>query len=97
VDDPDHGAGLFSTTQWSLIVAAGDSRHPDARDALAALCEVYWYPVYAQIRFRGRDPESAKDLTQGFFAELLERRTLKVADPDRGRFRSFLKTSVDSS
>jgi len=95
VRDSDERAGLFSTTQWSVVLAAGDSRHPNAREALAALCKAYWYPVYAQIRFRGQDSESAKDLTQGFFAQLLEKRTLKVADPERGRFRSFLKRSVD--
>lgn len=93
--DSDERDGLFSTTQWSVVLAAGDSQHPNAREALAALYKVYWYPVYAQIRFRGQDPEAAKDLTQGFFVQLLEKHTLKVANPDRGRFRSFLKNSVD--
>jgi RNA polymerase sigma-70 factor (ECF subfamily) len=95
VDDARERDGLYSTTQWSLVVAAGDSQNPDAREALESLCRVYWYPVYAQIRKRGQDPEAAKDLTQGFFAELLEKRSLRLADPNRGRFRSFLKSSVD--
>ena len=87
--------GRFATTEWSLVLAAGDGRAPDSRKALASLCETYWYPVYAQIRFRGWDAETAKDLTQGFFAELLEKRSLRRADPQRGRFRSFLKSSID--
>ena len=79
MDDGQEREGLYSTTQWSLVVAAGDSQHPNAREALATLCKVYWYPVYAQIRYRGSDPEAAKDLAQGFFAELLEKRSLKLA------------------
>jgi len=78
------------------VVAAGDSQHPNSRKALAALCEVYWYPVYAQVRYRGYDSEAAKDLTQGFFAELLEKRSLKLADPHRGRLRAFLKSSIEN-
>ena len=61
-----------------------------SRRALAELCEVYWYPLYAFIRRRGLSSEDARDMTQGFFAELLEKETLQVADRQRGRFRSFL-------
>lgn len=57
----------FMTTEWSLIAAAADSRAPSSHEALASLCTTYWYPVYAQIRYRGHDSENAKDLTQGFF------------------------------
>jgi len=88
------GRGFFPTTQWSAVLAAGDSRNPEAPGALAELCRTYWYPVFAEIRQAGHDAESAEDLTQGFFAHFLEKRAIKVADPDRGRFRSFLKTAV---
>jgi RNA polymerase sigma-70 factor (ECF subfamily) len=80
----------FPTTRWSRVLAAGDRAAPEARDALAELCASYWYPVYAFIRRKGHAPESALDLTQGYFARLLESRTLAAADPARGRFRSFL-------
>jgi RNA polymerase sigma-70 factor (ECF subfamily) len=85
---------LFTTTQWSLVLTAADSRDPDSRRALAALCEAYWYPVYVLVRHARRDSETARDLTQGFFVELLDKDLLKVADPDRGRFRCFLRTAV---
>jgi RNA polymerase sigma-70 factor (ECF subfamily) len=77
-----------------MVLAAGDSQDPDSRNALAALCRTYWYPIYAQVRHLGHDADTARDLTQGFFAFVLEKRTLKVAHPDRGRFRAFLKTSL---
>lgn len=66
----------------------------ESRDALATLCQAYWSPVYSYIRRRGHDPEKALDLTQGFFAALLERRGIEDARKERGRFRSFLLTSV---
>jgi RNA polymerase sigma-70 factor (ECF subfamily) len=84
----------FSTTRWSLVVAAANSGHPDYRRALEDLCGSYWYPVYAFVRRRGWDRDQAQDLTQGFFAELLEKQTLKAADQERGRFRSFLLTAL---
>jgi DNA-directed RNA polymerase specialized sigma24 family protein len=84
----------FSMTRWSLVIAAADSRHPDHEAALEELCSAYWYPVYAFVRLRGFDPESARDLTQGFFAQLLEKRTLKAADKERGRFRSFVLAAL---
>jgi len=82
----------FATTRWSLVARAGGADEERARDALAALCEAYWYPVYAYVRRRGRSGEDALDATQGFFTELLERRDLARADARRGRFRSFLLT-----
>jgi len=94
VRDPSNRDGLFATTQWSLVLAAGDSQDPDSREALAALCEIYWYPIYALVRHLGSDPDYAQDLTQGFFTDLLERRFFKVAKRERGRFRSFLKTAL---
>lgn len=84
----------FTTTHWSLVEAAGDSANPESRDALARLCEAYWPPVYAYIRSRGSDPETSRDLTQGFFTELLDKKRVKAADRERGRFRSFLLASV---
>lgn len=73
---------------------AGDSQGPRSREALETLCQTYWPPVYSYIRRRGYDREAALDLTQGFFTQLLEKKYLKIADPERGRFRSFLLTSV---
>ncbi len=77
------------------MLAAGRRSSPDARDALASLCEVYWYPLYAYIRRKGHSPADAQDLTQEFFAWLLEKNLAGKADPTRGRFRSFLLTSLD--
>jgi RNA polymerase sigma-70 factor (ECF subfamily) len=73
------------------VIAAGDPSAPQARESLAALCGAYWYPLYAYIRRRGHNPEQAQDLTQDFFALVLERELLAQADPGRGRFRSFLR------
>lgn len=88
--DPPSKA-LFPTTRWSRIVAAGDADAPEAADALAELCAAYWYPIYAFIRRQGNDPDAALDLTQDYFARLLERRPFATADPTRGRFRAFLR------
>jgi RNA polymerase sigma-70 factor (ECF subfamily) len=74
------------------VIAAGDPNEPHARESLSALCDAYWYPLYAYIRRLGYGPEPARDLTQDFFARLLERGLLAEADPARGRFRSFLRT-----
>lgn len=84
----------FQTTSWSLVLAAARNPSVDSRPALAALCEAYWHPVYAFIRRSGYAPDHAQDLTQGFFALLLEKNFLEVVDPHRGRFRSFLLTAV---
>jgi len=84
----------FSTTQWSLVLAAGDSQNPEFQDALATLCGTYWYPLYAYIRLWGSDADTAQDLVQGFFSHLLKTKALRVAAPERGRFRSFLLVSV---
>ena len=73
---------------------AGSADDAEARAALAALCETYWYPLYAFIRRSGPRPHEAEDLTQGFFARLLEKATLASADPARGKLRTFLLTCV---
>lgn len=84
----------FATTHWSMVVAAGADSTPAAQDALECLCREYWYPLYAFIRRRGHPPADAEDLTQGFFAYLLERRLVSRADREAGRFRSFLLGSL---
>ena len=81
---------MFATTRWSLGAAATDPSGPAAGQALADLCAVYWYPVYAYVRRRGHGHHRAEDLTQAFFARLLETNDLAAADRTRGRFRSFL-------
>lgn len=83
--------GLFATTHWSLVQAAGQTGDGSAaRTALEELCRIYWYPVYAYVRRWGHEPEDARDLTQDFFAQLIRDHTVAAADPGRGRFRSFL-------
>jgi RNA polymerase sigma factor (sigma-70 family) len=82
----------FPTTDWSLVVAAGDPDAPRSKESLETLCGAYWYPIYAYIRHRGYPPESAQDLTQDFFTRVLEKGLFAEADPVRGRFRSFLRT-----
>src|SRR5262249_3638626 len=80
----------FVTTHWSLVLAAGKGASAQAQEALASLCQTYWYPLYAYGRRQGHQPNDAHDLTQAFFARLLEKRYLQSADPERGRFGSFL-------
>lgn len=84
----------FPNTHWSLVLAAGSARSVDADTALALLCETYWYPLYAFLRARGHAVEEAQDLTQAFFVQILEKRPFTHANPARGRFRSFLLTSL---
>jgi RNA polymerase sigma-70 factor (ECF subfamily) len=80
----------FDTTHWSVIIAARDRGSSEARAALGELCRAYWYPLYAFIRHRGHDHQSAEDLTQSFFARLLESNDLARVDRSKGRFRAFL-------
>ena len=80
----------FPTTHWSQVVRSLDGSSAESRAALESLCAAYWYPLYAFIRRRGHDPDAAADLVQGLFAHLLERKAFAAADPDRGRFRTFL-------
>jgi len=88
------GSPQFPTTRWSLVVAAGDPRPTNARSALVSLCENYWYPLYAYLRRRGYSADQAQDLTQEFFLRVLEGRYLDRADREKGRFRSFILTSL---
>jgi RNA polymerase sigma-70 factor (ECF subfamily) len=93
---PDSGGGVgqFATTHWSVVQRAGDSRSPDSAAALEKLCTAYWYPLYAYVRGSGHGPEESRDLTQEFFARLLEKKWISDADPQRGRFRSFLLVAL---
>lgn len=84
----------FSTTRWSQVLAAGSDTGAGGAAALASLCEAYWYPLYAYVRRCGYDADRAQDLTQEFFATLLEKHVLRQADPARGRFRSFLLAAM---
>src|SRR2546423_2726239 len=86
----------FSTSHWSVVLAAGHDSSPDAREALEKLCRAYWYPLYSYVRRQGRSSEDAQDLTQQFFAEFLEKNSLSRADRERGRFRTFLLTSLQN-
>jgi RNA polymerase sigma factor (sigma-70 family) len=93
-DQPAAQAPLgFASTRWSLVAAAGHGPSPEALEALATLCQVYWYPLYAYARRQVANVEDAQDLTQEFFAQLLEKDYLQAADPQRGKFRSFLLTA----
>ena len=83
-------AAWFTTTHWSVVLAAGQPDSAEAVQALGKLCRSYWYPLYAYIRRRGYSPEDAQDLTQSFFAHLLRKGFLSGVGPEKGRFRSFL-------
>ena len=83
-----------ATTQWSQVLAARDGSETETRRALESLCQTYWQPLYAYIRRQGYEPEEASDLTQAYFTEFLEKDFLADVDPEKGRFRSFLLTSL---
>jgi RNA polymerase sigma-70 factor (ECF subfamily) len=84
------GPTAFTTTHWSVVLAAGDTRSPDQAQALEKLCRAYWYPLYAFVRRQGFNAADAQDLTQEFFARLLAKNYLRQVAPHKGRFRSFL-------
>ena len=83
----------FASTRWSLVVAAAQRDSPECEAALATLCRLYWYPLYAYARRRLPQAQDAQDLTQEFFACLLDKDYLRQADRQRGRFRAFLLTA----
>ena len=92
--NPDRSAtASFPTTHWSLVIKAGTSESSQARAALEELCSVYWYPLYAFIRRKGNAPDRSLDLTQDFFARLLEKHMLEAVDQRKGRFRTFLQVA----
>src|ERR1041384_1770396 len=92
---PCAGHLVFVTTQWSMVLTAARDT-TDAQAALERLCGTYWYPLYAYVRRRGHSPEDAQDLTQEFFARLLEGNRVRTADQQKGRFRSFLLAGLNN-
>jgi RNA polymerase sigma-70 factor (ECF subfamily) len=86
---------VFPSTHWSVVLAAQADSPERARAALEQLCTVYWYPLYAYLRRCGQQPADAEDLVQSFIAHLLQGQFFQVADPDKGRFRSYLLTSLN--
>jgi RNA polymerase sigma-70 factor (ECF subfamily) len=82
--------GIFATTHWTAVLAAGRGDSQQADVALEELCRTYWYPLYAYVRRQGHSRQDAEDLTQGFFARLLEKNYLEGISSDKGRFRAFL-------
>src|SRR6185369_3101480 len=93
-DSAPAGAADFRTTHWSVVLAATARDSPAGSQALAKLCSIYWYPLYAYVRRRGHDVHEAEDLTQQFFARLLQRSFLQSVSSEKGRFRSFLLASL---
>jgi RNA polymerase sigma-70 factor (ECF subfamily) len=89
-ETPPSGAARFGTTHWSVVLNAGQG----AEEALVRLCQIYWPPLYAYIRRRGHAVHEAQDLTQAFFAHILENRALSDVAPSKGRFRSFLLVAL---
>ncbi len=89
-----HLEACFATTRWSVVLSAGDKNSPHSAEGLEELCRVYWYPLYAFVRRNGYSPPDAEDLTQEFFAQLLEHNWIAHADRHKGRFRSFLLMAV---
>jgi RNA polymerase sigma-70 factor (ECF subfamily) len=85
----------FATTRWSIVVRAASRDTAQARDSLATLCQTYWFPLYAYVRRRGHAPDDAQDLTQSFFARLLEKNWVGHADRTKGRFRTFLLSAMN--
>lgn len=91
---PNADAGRFELTQWSVVLAAGGPDSAKARKALERLCAVYWYPLYAFVRRQGHAAHDAQDLTQEFFARLLEKNWLDDVDREKGKFRAFLLAAM---
>jgi len=85
---------IFATTQWTVVLAAGQERTPEAAQALEELCRTYWFPLYAYVRRRGQSREEAQDLTQSFFGHLLAKNPFAKLDSGHGRFRAFLLASL---
>lgn len=93
-DNSAHARSDFRTTHWTVVLDAAHLDTSYRQTALAALCQTYWYPLYAFVRRQGRNPHEAEDLTQDFFARLIEKNGLASVRPENGRFRSFLLASL---
>jgi len=96
VPSTEHASPAFNPTRWSLVAQLRSGDAPRARLALERLCGTYWYPLYAYVRRSGNGPDEAKDLTQAFFAHVLEKEMFAAADPERGRLRTFLLTALQN-
>jgi RNA polymerase sigma factor (sigma-70 family) len=90
ISDVEDGRRVFLTTHWSVVLSARKKDSPQSAAALETLCRTYWYPLYAYVRRQGHSPHDAQDLTQEFFARLLQKDYLKAAAREKGRFRTFL-------
>jgi RNA polymerase sigma factor (sigma-70 family) len=100
MSDLDQEAGgkaqsVFATTHWSVVLAAGQGNSPPAQRALETLCRGYWYPIYVYVRRKGHGPDEAQDLTQEFFTQLIAKEHLRLADREKGKFRTFLLAMLD--
>jgi RNA polymerase sigma factor (sigma-70 family) len=89
------GPHIFATTQWSVVLSAGEGCTGEASTALENLCRAYWYPIYLYVRRKGHGPTDAQDLTQEFFAQLIAKEHLRLADRRKGKFRTFLLATLD--
>src|SRR3989441_825475 len=94
-ESPKATPSVFATTHWSVVLAAGRDESAPARSALETLCRAYWYPIYVYVRRKGHGPDDAQDLTQEFFAQLIAKEHLRLADREKGKFRTFLLTALD--
>jgi RNA polymerase sigma factor (sigma-70 family) len=92
---PGKWLSRFSTTHWSVVLAAGDFDAAKSREAMERLCRTYWFPLYSYLRRRGYQTHEAEDCTQAFFAALLQRHGIERADPHQGKFRSFLLSCLN--
>lgn len=90
------GSPQFATTSWTLVLDAGGPRTARSQEALSTLLDRYWFPLYAYLRRKGSNAADAQDLTQAFFARLLEKDTIAAAERERGRFRTFLLSCFDN-
>ena len=86
---------VFATTHWSVVLAAGQGESVPAQRALEALCRAYWYPIYVYVRRKGHGSDDAQDLTQEFFTQLIAKEHLRLADREKGKFRTFLLAMLD--
>ena len=89
------GPRVFATTHWSVVLAAGEGDSAPGQRALETLCRAYWYPIYVYVRRKGYGPDEAQDLTQEFFAQLIAKQHLLLADREKGKFRTFLLAVLD--
>lgn len=92
--DGGSGESIFVTTRWTMVLVAADQSGPQAERALEEICSIYWFPLYAYIRRRGKSPEDAEDLVQEFFRRMLEKNWIADADRTKGRLRAFLITAL---